>query len=562
MQRIQIKNINKGGIADSDYLGGAESVADMVGLDIHSEAGIIKVNQALTKESGTTIDDFVKCGIPCSNGNTYLFGSTNGKIWKRTSGGVYSLETTVSPSVGSVGILDAREYQGYIYYATQNRLGRIPITPTMNWTSTVVTISIANPAVVTWTAHGLSNGAGIKFSTTGALPTGIIAGTVYYVRKLTEDTFHLYDTYLRAIGTGTTGRIVTSGSQSGVHSAVTRIDDFGIFINGDTEWHPMWELNLVLYIGDKDVVAQVDAGLFSADALDLPFPAETRIKCLGEIGTDLLIGTYINSNIVQTRIYRWNTWSVSFTSSDWIPEVGINSFLATDNFVIVNAGTKGNLYLYDGTNLDPYKQIKGNWAGTTNKAQVHPNARLNFNGLPLFGVSNISGNPCTLGVYSLGRANRNYPYVLNCEQGLSNTHLSNVEIGAIIGVGDIYLVTWKDTTSGTVYGVDKLDLSLKYPSAYLTTRIIMVDRMTLINYKTIDVAYRSLPVNTGFTLSAKVNHGTMTPISSGEVSDDTIRKIVSSEVDINDATTVQVKVAFTSSLNTAPEVELIEIAVD
>lgn len=474
MQRIQIKNINKGGIADSDYMGGADSVADMVGLDIHSEVGVIKVNQALTKESGTTIDDFVKTGVECSDGNTYLFGSTNGKVWKRTSAGVYSLEATVSPSAGAIGILDSYEYQGYIYYATQNRLGRWQI------------------------------------------------GTAWS----------------------------------------TRNDNWGTFLNGDVDWHPMWELNLVLYIGDGNLIAQVDAGVFSDDALDLPFPANTRIKCLGEMGTDLLIGTYINSYVIKTRIYRWNTWSVSFTSSDWIPEVGINSFLATDNFIIVNAGTKGNLYLYDGTNLDPYKQIKGSWSGTTNKAQVHPNARLNFNGLPLFGVSNISGNPCTLGVYSLGRANRNYPYVLNCEQGLSNGHLTNVEIGAIIGAGDIYLVTWKDTTTGTVYGVDKLDLRLKYPYAYLTTRVIMVDRMTLLNYKTIEVAYRSLPALTGFTLSAKVNHGTMNPVAVGDVKNDTDRKIFTSEVDINDASTVQVKVAFITSFNLAPEVEMVEIPVN
>lgn len=473
MQKIQIKNINLGGIADSNYMGGASSVADMVGLDIHSEVGIIKVNQALTKESGATVDDFVKAGVTCSDGNSYLFGSTLGKVWKRTSTGTYSLEATVAPAVGALGILEAKEYQGYIYYATQNRLGRWQI------------------------------------------------GTAWS----------------------------------------TRNDNWGTFTNGDADWHPMIEINLVLYIGDKNLVAQVDAGVFSADALDLPFPTETRIKCLGEMGTDILIGTYINSYIVKTKIYRWNTWSVSFTNSDWIPEVGINAFIQTDNFVIVNAGTKGNLYLYDGSTLEPYKQIKGNWTGTTNKAQVHPNATLNFNGLPLFGFSNISGNPSTLGVYSLGRANRNYPYVLNCEQGLSNGHLSNVEIGAIMGVGDIYLVTWKDTTTGTVYGVDKLDLTLKYPSAYLTTRVIMVDRIQLLTYKTIDVAYRLLPALTGFTLSAKVNNGTMTAVSSGEVTDDTQRNILSSDIDINDATTLQVKVAFNTSVNLAPEVELIEISV-
>lgn len=83
MARIPFKNFNMGGIADSDYMGAPNSMADLWGFDIHSEVGVLKVNQALTKESGSTIDDLVKASVPCSDGNTYLFGSTNGKIWKQ-----------------------------------------------------------------------------------------------------------------------------------------------------------------------------------------------------------------------------------------------------------------------------------------------------------------------------------------------------------------------------------------------------------------------------------------------------------------------------------------------
>ena len=132
-QHIIIKDINLGGISDSRYQGQANSVYSMEGLDIHSEPGIIKANQALTKESGTTVDDFVKVFVPCSDGNTYLFGSTNGKIWKRTSSGVYSLEATAAPSAGGVGIMDAYEYQGYIYYSMESRLGRVAVGSPTSW---------------------------------------------------------------------------------------------------------------------------------------------------------------------------------------------------------------------------------------------------------------------------------------------------------------------------------------------------------------------------------------------------------------------------------------------
>lgn len=45
----------------------------------------------------------------------------------------------------------------------------------------IVTISVATPGVVTWANHGLVSGQPITFSADGTLPTGLTAGTVYYV---------------------------------------------------------------------------------------------------------------------------------------------------------------------------------------------------------------------------------------------------------------------------------------------------------------------------------------------------------------------------------------------
>lgn len=76
-----------------------------------------------------------------------------------------------------------------------------------------VTITIADPGVITWTAHGLLAGQPVVFSTTGALPTGLTAGTVYYVvaAGLTDNAFSVAAT---AGGTP----IETTGTQSGVHT--------------------------------------------------------------------------------------------------------------------------------------------------------------------------------------------------------------------------------------------------------------------------------------------------------------------------------------------------------
>ena len=76
-----------------------------------------------------------------------------------------------------------------------------------------VTLTIASPCVVTSTNHGLRDGARLVFSTTGALPTGITAGTTYYAKSTAENTFNLYtDAALTSI-------VNTSGTQSGTHTA-------------------------------------------------------------------------------------------------------------------------------------------------------------------------------------------------------------------------------------------------------------------------------------------------------------------------------------------------------
>lgn len=77
-----------------------------------------------------------------------------------------------------------------------------------------VTISIADPGVITWNDHGLSAGQPVVFSTTGSLPTGLTAGTIYYVvaTGLTANSFSVAATV-----NGTP--IETSSTQSGTHTA-------------------------------------------------------------------------------------------------------------------------------------------------------------------------------------------------------------------------------------------------------------------------------------------------------------------------------------------------------
>jgi len=87
-----------------------------------------------------------------------------------------------------------------------------------------VTLSIASPCVVTSAGHGLTVNSAFRFSTTGALPTGVDAYTSYYVKTATTDTFTFSATggYL-PIGAA----VNTTGSQSGVQSITTHSSNGG-----------------------------------------------------------------------------------------------------------------------------------------------------------------------------------------------------------------------------------------------------------------------------------------------------------------------------------------------
>jgi hypothetical protein len=78
-----------------------------------------------------------------------------------------------------------------------------------------VTVTIASPGVFSWTAHGLAIGDKVKFTTTGALPTGITANTDYFVKTVpSADTFTVSATSGGSV-------INTTGTQSGVHTGIT-----------------------------------------------------------------------------------------------------------------------------------------------------------------------------------------------------------------------------------------------------------------------------------------------------------------------------------------------------
>lgn len=88
----------------------------------------------------------------------------------------------------------------------------------VGYSAVQITISIAAPGVITLpTGFSFPNGATISFTSTGALPTGLSVGTVYFIVNSTGGTFNVATT-INGIP------ITTSGGQSGIQ----RISQRGI----------------------------------------------------------------------------------------------------------------------------------------------------------------------------------------------------------------------------------------------------------------------------------------------------------------------------------------------
>lgn len=463
-----------GGLASSLKMGTRGSFAAMVGLDIHSEPGFLKVNQALAKDSATTVDSLCKFVVVASNGISFWFASGSGKIWKRTSAGVYSLVHTNTKGA----CLGAIEYKGYIYYTSAGFIGRQ---------------SVANSASeASWSSQD---------------------------------------------------------------------DDWQTLSNADAEYAPMEEVSGILFIGNGKYIAKYDGTTYTDNSLDLP--DRFRASALYSYGIDLLVGTYVGTSqtvkVNYCKLFRWDTTSDSWSDSDTVYEAGINAFIPADNQLYIQAGISGNIYYYNGSILVPYKQIYGTY--NPNKYGLVYSGSVNlFNGLSIFGFSNSpdtansTGNPANCGVYSLGRNDKNFPVVLNLEFPISETTpLANVEVGAIAVIGHDLLVSWKKQGVSPSYGVDKLNWSSKYASAYIET-LLLSDGPFSKKSVNFYAGYRLKPASTDITFSYKKNFATSYTAIEGH-EDETALKVISKRENLSQVRALQMKIAFTTSSNNAVELD-------
>jgi hypothetical protein len=274
------------------------------------------------------------------------------------------------------------------------------------------------------------------------------------------------------------------GTATGITNANWSLDWEGSALDSDVLWHPMLvsKNDNKLYIGAGRYVASLDENTgqtfapgtgatytYIQQALDLP--PNYRIKCLEELGNNLMCGTWMGTNIYDLRvadIFPWDRSSPSFGQPVQIAEHGIHGMLNNGNYLIIMAGIEGKIYRSDGVNAVPIAQIPSTIADISGGKyfETYPGAIINYKGRPFFGVSG-GGTATTIdgcGVYSLSITGSGT--ILAMEHGISSGNFgatTNVKIGSLLGITrDSLTIGWKDAAT---YGIDLTNVAA-YNTSY------------------------------------------------------------------------------------------------
>lgn len=246
----------------------------------------------------------------------------------------------------------------------------------------------------------------------------------------------------------------------------------GLTMTSDALWHPMLvsKLDGELYGGEGRYIFNVaevagktfawdDATTYTATASALTLPVGYRVKCLEELGNDLIIGTWQGTTITDFKIadiFKWDGTSTTYGQPLMLNENGVNALLTVGNTLYILAGVDGRVYRSDGVSAVQVAQVPTSIANVegSNYLEPFPGAFINYKGRPTFGVSSGGATYTSgMGIYSIKETSRGT--ILNHEHQIStgNDGTSQIlKIGALCQKArDQIVVGWAD---GTTEGID------------------------------------------------------------------------------------------------------------
>ena len=294
-----------------------------------------------------------------------------------------------------------------------------------------------------------------------------------------------------------------------------------------------------LMIADGDRVAIVDReDAFNNEALRISTGNE--IKALLDKNDRLIMGT--QDDVLDGWIFTWdrllNTWS------DKTPVQAklVNAIGFLEGGVALQVGNKGLFKIWNFADSHPLKRIPDvEWA--------YPGGIDEYNGM--LHVAMNGGDQ--VGVYSIGRIDKNEPLATNLEYVTSTGKTENIEIGAIAKDGNDLYVAWKD---GSTYGIDIVDQSNKADGVFESLEFDNKMPETTKVFNAIKIVAKTLPANCEIIVKYKTNRDddwVATKMSDGKEKMEAGNQIGIFNTEAN-GESYQVQVELKSSGNNCPEI--------
>lgn len=285
-----------------------------------------------------------------------------------------------------------------------------------------------------------------------------------------------------------------------------------------TDFREGIEANNALLIANGRYTARVDSSnVFSAN--EFVAPAQFKQTCLKNIGDDVLIGTYISTDVSYCKVFLWNTVSPSWTYEDEVFEIGINCFVQLDNDYLAQCGTEGRFYYWTGSRMAYFGRIRGITTALGEQMST------TFKRRPLFANATK--------IYSIHKEANGLPTAFVCEYTCTGT------IASLITQGSTLLAS-----VGT--GVDKNGTTLA------TTTIETWEIQSQIT----DVVIKYDEYPSGVSLYVSVNGGAY---AQKTLITDTMRKQLTFNGGISDGYTSKIKVVLTPSGANRPAIKSINV---
>lgn len=270
-------------------------------------------------------------------------------------------------------------------------------------------------------------------------------------------------------------------------------DVWASFTKGtDTVTHVMQICNRDLYIADAELIAIVNStGVFTANALDIDPDYDAR--ALYTLDNKLLIGASPKATTSSykhyfSRVYTWNTWSVSFDTDTIVPEPLIHGFMYVQGQLYILAqGQKVKIYGYGDPNASLYCEIPQGIVPTQGYkyATVYPSSVTYIDGKWYFGlgcpvsVSSSEKFPC--GIYTFHARNPGDPPTIQIEHSIPYYNTNDPTVSAFPAISFVpgyFLLFGYTSTNPTVTkqnGLAKVLTSVN-PTATFRTGVIDLGR--------------------------------------------------------------------------------------